>query len=67
MSLHARGPLSQNVRIEDEDILVAYGTRISGELLRTLGEPTPAGIWFRVTKSENGVSIVETKREEVKP
>lgn len=67
MSLHVRGPLSQNIVIQDDpDILIAYGTRLSGELLRTLGEPTPPGIWFRVVKSEDGVSTIEQKREEVK-
>ena len=68
MSLHARGPLSQNIIIQDDpDILIAFGTKLSGELLRTLGEPTPPGIWFRVVKiDENGVATVEQKREEVK-
>lgn len=67
MSLHARGPLSQNIVIQDDpDILIAYGTKLSGELLRTLGEPTPPGIWFRIVKIENGVAHVEQKREEVK-
>ena len=68
MSLHARGPISKNVVIEDDlDVLIAYGTKISGELLRTLGEPTPPGIWFRVVKrDEDGVAIVEQRRDEVK-
>lgn len=61
MSLHTRGPLSENLSI-DADIATVYGVKISGELLRTLGEPTPAGIWFRIVKTEDGVSTVEQRR-----
>ena len=65
MSLHARGPISQNVVIDDErDVAVIYGTRISGQLLRTLGEPTPPGQWFRITKIEDGTAWIEAKFEE---
>ena len=65
MSLHVRGPLSQNVQLDDErDIATVYGVKISGELFRTLGEPTPPGRWFRVVKTEDGVSTVEQKVEE---
>ncbi len=67
MSLHARAPLSENVAIgDDPDILIAYGTKISGELLRTLAEPTPPGIWFRIVKREDGVATIEQRRDEVK-
>jgi hypothetical protein len=64
MSLHVRGPLSQNVKLDDErDIATIYGVKVSGELLRTLGEPTPAGIWFRVVKVEDGQSTIEQRRD----
>lgn len=62
MSLHMSGPLSKNIVIEDDkDILIAYGTKLSGELLRTLGTPTPPGRWFRIVKVENGVSTIEER------
>ena len=61
MSLHCRQPLSRSIEIDDErDIATIYGTKISGELLRTLGEPTPPGRWFRIIK---GTYILDsTKR-----
>ncbi len=67
MSLHVRGLISQNVEIDDEaDVATIYGTKISGEVLRTLGEPTPPGRWFRVIKIENGLAHIETKHEDPK-
>lgn len=65
MSLHCRRKLSESIEINDEaDVLIAFGTRIHGDLLRTLGEPTPPGTWFRVVKIENGVATINTKRED---
>jgi len=62
MSLHCRGPLSKNITLDDErDLATIYGVIVSGELLRTIGEPTPPGMWFRVIKVEDGVSTIETK------
>jgi len=67
MSLHCRQPLSRSIEIDDErDIATIYGTKISGELLRTLGEPTPPGRWFRIIKCEDGVATIETKFEQGK-
>ena len=67
MSLHFPLPISQSIQFDDEkDILIAYGTKISGELMRTLGEPTPPGRWFRIIKCENGISTIETKIEDTK-
>ena len=64
VSLHLRQPLSKSIEIDDHnDIATIYGTKISGGLLRALGEPTPPGRWFRVIKCENGVSTIETKFE----
>lgn len=65
MSLHARGPLSKNVTLDDErDVATIYGVDIHGDLLRTLGEPTPPGRWFRIIKVENGTATIESKFEE---
>lgn len=65
MSLHFRRKLSESIQIDDEaDVLTAFGTKLSGELIRTLGEPTPPGIWFRIIKVENGLATIETKRED---
>lgn len=66
VSLHPRQPLSKSIEVDDDrDVATIYGTKISGELLRTLGEPTPSGRWFRIIKIENGVATIETKCEEV--
>ena len=63
MSLHCRRPLSESVELDDErDIATVYGVKIAGELLRTLGEPTPPGRWFRVVKVEDGVATIETRQ-----
>ena len=61
------GTLSQNIAADDgQDVLTAYGVRISGELLRTLHQPTPPGVWFRVVNVENGLATIQTKREDQK-
>lgn len=63
MSLHGRaiaGPLSKNIVLDDAaDVATVYGVRIHGNLLRTLGEPTPPGIWFRIVKVEGETSTIE--------
>lgn len=65
MSLHTRRPLSESITFDDrQDIATVYGVKVSGELLRTIGEPTPEGQWFRVVKVEDGVSTIETRRFE---
>jgi hypothetical protein len=56
--------LSENIVIDDEnDIATIYGTRVSGELLRVLGEPTPPGRWFRMERSADGVMFIRMKFE----
>lgn len=68
MSLHARGPLSENVSLDDQaDVATIYGIKVSGELLRTIGEPTPPGIWFRVVNVEDGLATVQQCRIESAP
>jgi hypothetical protein len=37
--------------------------KIHGDLLRTLGEPTPPGRWFRIIKTEDGVSTIQVRFE----
>lgn len=65
MSLHVLGPLSQNIVIDDRrDIARIYGIEVAGELLRTLGVPTPPGQWFRIVKVDNGVATIETKYDD---
>lgn len=65
MSLHSRGPISRNISVDDSrDVATIYGIDIAGELLRTLGEPTPSGQWFRIVRIENGSATIETKFEE---
>lgn len=60
-------PLSENVAFDDDrDIASVYGVRIAGELLRTLATPTPPGVWFRITRVEDGVSTIEQRNEETK-
>jgi hypothetical protein len=44
---------------EEHDILTAYGTHITGALLRALSVETPEDVWFRVVKTSDGVSSVE--------
>jgi hypothetical protein len=59
-----RGPLSENVTLDDQaDIATVYGIRISGELLRTLGTPTPEGKWFRIVKIEHETATVEQRTD----
>lgn len=48
-------------------MLTAYGTRIAGEYLRVLGEPSPPGRWFRVIRIENGIATIESKQEPIEP
>jgi hypothetical protein len=57
--------LSKNISIDDDaDVAIIYGTAISGELLRAIGEPTRPGEWFRIVeKSPDGISTVEWKQE----
>lgn len=66
MSMHCRRPLSESIQLDDQaDIATVCGTKITGELLRTLGEPTPSGQWFRIIKRDaDGVATVETRFEE---
>ena len=64
MSLSGIYPLSAHITIDDDkDEVIAYGARLSGDLMRTLGEPTRQGMWFRVIKVENGLATIETKME----
>lgn len=56
----ARGPLSNNIALDDAaDVATVYGVKITGDLLRTLGEVTPPGIWFRIVKVEGETSTIE--------
>jgi hypothetical protein len=65
MSMWGQYPLSAHIQVDDEnDLIVSYGVKISGVMLRTLGEPTPPGRWFRVVKVEDGMATIETKMEE---
>jgi hypothetical protein len=57
--------LSENVSLDDAtDVATVYGVKISGALLRALGEPTPPGWWLRVIKVKDGVATVEQRTEE---
>ena len=62
MSLHSRGPLSENIALDDHaDVATVYGIKIHGDLLRILGEPTPPGQWFRIIGVDDGVATVQTR------
>lgn len=64
MSLHCPIPLSQGIVVDDErDCVTVFGTQVSGLLFRTISEPTPPGMWFRVIRIENGAATIETKRD----
>lgn len=52
-------PLSERVLFDDQsDILMINDVKITGALLEALSTPTKDGLWFRVIKCENGISIV---------
>lgn len=60
-----RGPLADNIQIDDlNDIVTIYGVRVAGEVLRYFTQPTRAGEWFRVVNIHNGVSTIETRRDD---
>ena len=56
------GKLSENIAIDDDaDCIEAYGQKISGELLRSMTEASPPGVWFRIEKGEGGELLVQQR------
>lgn len=54
-------PLRDQILIDEEKrLVIAYGVKISPELLKTFSEPTPLDRAFRVVSVKDGVATVET-------
>ena len=60
--------LSDNLAVDDaQGVLTLFGVRIHADLLRALSEPTPRGLWFRVTKVVDGIATIEARNDLIEP
>jgi hypothetical protein len=58
--------LSEEISIDDKlDTLTINGVTMSGDFVRFWTEPTPYGVWFRITEKRDGMVVIEKRTFEV--